>query len=518
MSLEVIENERSALSVLELCDAFGVPRATYYRAQLAPPERVTVPVLRRVPRKLSDADRAAVLAVLHEERFVDQPPAEIVATLLSEGVYLASERTYYRLLAELAEVRERRSQRRHPPPERPSLVARGPNEVWTWDITKLAGPAKGVFYYAYVMIDLFSRFVVGWLVATRETGALAAQWLKEIIAARAVDAARLKVHNDCGAPMTSVPFTQLLERLGITSSLSRPRVSDDNPYSEAHFKTLKYQPDYPDRFGSKLHAEAYIEEFMTWYNEVHHHAGLALFTPGEVYRGEVEVVAQRRQDAMDRAYQAHPERFVRGAPRVRRPPAEVSINPLLSAAEMSPDPTPTNALGRDSNVPTVPARVDREEARAAVPDSPRGPDESSNNGDGSGCQSPPPIAPPRTVSPGALSDRAPNAKTREPKRSRDDSMRSAQVGTLAGLAAATSSKAVGSDVATARRGSVRRGSPPSGTPKGPRGAAAVDGPQRNAISGSDTQNPSIEVEQGRPSPLPERTKPASGTKRRKAHE
>lgn len=440
MSLGIITSERGDLSVNEVCAALGVARATYYRAQLPPPERTPTHAPRRIPRKLSDADRAAVLAVLHEERFVDQPPAEIVATLLSEGVYLASERTYYRLLTELVEVRERRAQRKHPPPEKPSLVARGPNEVWTWDITKLAGPAKGVFYFAYVMIDLFSRFVVGWLVATRETGETAARWLKEIVAARSIDASRLKVHNDRGAPMTSVPFTQLLERLGISPSLSRPRVSDDNPYSEAQFKTLKYQPDYPERFGSLLHAEAYVEEFVAWYNEVHHHAGLALFTPGQVYRGEVEVVAQRRQEALDRAYQTHPERFVRGAPQVRRPPPEVSINPLLSAAATSPGPTPAHTPLGDAIVPPHPS------------------------------------------------------------------------------SSATSAAPVASELATAGRGSVRRGGSPSGPPKGPRGAAVVDGPQRGAISPRDTQGTVFEVAEGRSTPRPERAPPAVGARRRKAHE
>lgn len=429
MSLEVLENERGALPVAELCDALGVPRATYYRAQQPPTQRVPASVSRLVPRKLSDADRAAIWAALHEERFVDQPPAEIVATLLSEGVYLASERTYYRLLAESIEVRERRAQRRHPPPHKPSLVARGPNEVWTWDITKLAGPAKGVFYYAYVMIDLFSRFIVGWLVAPRETGALAAQWLKGIITARAVDAMRLKVHNDRGAPMTSQPFTQLLAQLGITPSLSRPRVSDDNPYSEAQFKTLKYQPDYPDRFGSLLHAEGYFEEFVVWHNEVHHHAGLALFTPGEVYRGEVEVVAQRRQDALDRAYQAHPERFVRGAPRVRRPPPEVSINPLLAAADMMP------------------------------------------------------------------ASYAPDAT----------------------LMAAGGSEHAASAVAEAGRSVARRGGPPSGTLKGPRGTAAVGGTQPGANTPAAPPEPAAASARGRRAQKPQPPPAAPESTRRRAH-
>jgi putative transposase len=361
MSLTMLQTERGGVPVEVACEALGVPRASFYRAQ-QPASAPAVRTPRSVPRKLSEADRAAVIAVLHEERFVDQPPGEIVATLLSEGLYLASERTYYRVLAEFAEVQERRAQRRHPAPVKPSLVARAPNQVWTWDITKLAGPAKGLFFYVYVMIDLFSRFVVGWLAADKENGATATRWLREVVTARGVEATELTVHNDRGSPMTSTPFTQLLATLGITASLSRPHVSNDNPFSEAHFKTLKYQPDYPERFGSLLHARGWLEEFFAWHNENHHHSGLAMFTPGQVYRGQVEAVAQRRQHALDAAFAAHPERFVHGAPQVRRPPKEVSINPLVPASSLTEGEAATKAragaCATDGSVPkTAPGRA-----------------------------------------------------------------------------------------------------------------------------------------------------------------
>jgi len=320
------------------CAALGLSRATLYRARKPKPEPAPK-APREVPRKLSAEERAAVLSYLHDEEFVDQPPAEIVPRLLERGIYVASVRTFYRILAAENEVRERRALRRHPPAAKPHLVARGPNEVWTWDITKVAGPAPGQWLCVYVLIDLYSRYVVGWMVAERENGRLAARWLRETLAARDVEPKELVVHNDRGAPMTSVPFTQVCAQLGVTQSFSRPRVSDDNAFSEAQFKTLKYQPDFPARFGSLLHARAWLQEFFDWHNEQHQHAGLALFTPGQVYRGEVEAVAAERQKTLDAAYTAHPERFVKGPPKVRRPPAEVWINPV-SAAEPIPSPEP----------------------------------------------------------------------------------------------------------------------------------------------------------------------------------
>jgi putative transposase len=338
-----VQQQVATLPLQLACVALGLSRATFYRDQQpTAPKAPRVP--RRVARKLALPEREQVLELLHQERFVDQPPAEIVAQLLSEGVYVASVRTFYRILAAADEGRERRALASHPPAAKPVLVARGPNQVWTWDITKLAGPAPGTWFYLYVLLDLFSRYAVGWLLAERENGTTAARWLREVIAHRAVDPEALQLHNDRGSPMTSVPFTQLVERLGIAHSFSRPRVSDDNAFSEAQFRTLKYQPDYPARFGSLLHAQGWVEEFFAWYHEHHHHAGLALFTPAEVYEGRVEPVAMRRQCALDAAYAAHPERFVNGAPTVKRPPAEVWINPVSTQAIPSSEPAPQASL------------------------------------------------------------------------------------------------------------------------------------------------------------------------------
>jgi putative transposase len=326
MNAAVLE-ARDDVPVARACAALGLSRATLYRPARAA-RAVTLRAPRPVPRQLSTAERAQVVAVLHREEFADQPPGEIVATLLSRGLYVASVRTFYRILAAEAEVRERRAQRRHPPTVKPSLTATAPNQVWTWDITKVAG-VGGAWFYIYVLIDLFSRYVVGWLAAERENGVTAAAWLRETIARHGVDPTTLAVHNDRGAPMTSASFTQLCTQLGVAQSFSRPHVSDDNPFSEAQFRTMKYQPDFPARFGSLLHVRGWMTEFFEWHNDAHHHAGLAMFTPAEVFHARVEVVAAQRQAALDAAYAAHPERFVKGPPRVHRPPTSVSINPAL---------------------------------------------------------------------------------------------------------------------------------------------------------------------------------------------
>ncbi len=271
--------------------------------------------------------------LLNDEPFVDQPPTEVYATLLSQGRYLCSVRTMYRLLAADEASKDRRRQR---PPHRhevPRLQATAPNQVWAWDITKLPGPRPGVFYFVYVLLDLFSRYVVGWMVAERENAKLATQFIGDTITEHGVDADQLVLHNDRGAPMTSTNLAQLCARLGIVQSFSRPRVSDDNPFSESQFKTLKYQPDYPGRFGSALHARGWLASFFGWYNEEHHHEGLALFTPAEVFFGRVDEVAAQRQVALDAAHHAHPERFVRGRPVVARPPSVVRINHVPMAHE-----------------------------------------------------------------------------------------------------------------------------------------------------------------------------------------
>jgi transposase InsO family protein len=277
----------SGIPIARACDVLGVSRATHYRTSSPRPEARSAGPRRPSPRRLSDIERAALLDVLHSPEFVDQPPAEIYASLLSRGEYLGSVRTMYRLLAEHGETQERRRQRRPHQHPIPTLSATAPNQVWTWDITKLRGPAPGIFYALYVIIDLFSRMVVGWLLAGKESGELAKQLFAEAYARHDVKPGSLVVHSDRGAAMRSEGLAQLFGKLGVERSFSRPRVSDDNAFSEAHFKTLKYQPDYPDRFSSDLHARGWGEEFFGWYNERHHHVGLALFTPpGTSDRGD----------------------------------------------------------------------------------------------------------------------------------------------------------------------------------------------------------------------------------------
>ena len=270
-----------------------------------------------------------VLAVLHEPRFVDHAPAEIYATLLDAGQYLCSERTMYRLLAAHAEVRERRDQLRHLVYAAPELLACRPNELWSWDITKLLGPVKWTYFYLYVMLDVFSRYVVGWMVAHRESATLAERFIQDTCGRQRIDRGQLTIHADRGSAMTSKPVALLLADLGVTKTHSRPHVSNDNPFSEAQFKTLKYRPAFPDRFGSIQDARAHGQDFFAWYNEAHHHSDLGLLTPHDVHFG---LAAQRlavRADVLAMAYAAHPERFPAGRPAPPAAPTKVWINPVL---------------------------------------------------------------------------------------------------------------------------------------------------------------------------------------------
>ena len=328
----VVEHrDEEIVSLFAACDALDVSRASLYRRRrpIVPPERERVRA--PSPRRLADEERQTILDTLHLPEFADQPPTEVYAALLGRGIYLASIRTMYRVLAEVGEAKERRSQRAPQTYAKPSLTATAPNQVWTWDITKLATTSKGVFLMAYVIIDLFSRYVVGWMLARKECKHLAAQLFAETIARHGIEPG-LQVHADRGSAMRSDTLAQLLASLGASRSFSRPRVSDDNAFSEAQFKTLKYQPDYPGRFDSELHGRAWLQGFFGWHNEEHHHSGLALFTPADVFHGRVETVRAVRQSALDAAYDAHPERFPRGAPRVPMPPTAVHINPLVAGA------------------------------------------------------------------------------------------------------------------------------------------------------------------------------------------
>jgi len=328
----VVEQRDDAIvSLLAACEALDVSRASLYRRRRPPLppdiERGRAPS----PRRLDDDERQKILDTLHLPEFADQPPTEAYAALLGRGVYLASIRTMYRVLADAGETKERRNQRAPQAYVKPSLTATAPNQVWTWDITKLATTRRGVFLMVYVIIDLFSRYVVGWMLARKECKHLAAQLFAETIARHGIEPG-LQVHADRGSAMRSDTLAQLLASLGASRSFSRPHVSDDNAYSEAQFKTLKYQPDYPGLFDSELHGRAWLQGFFGWHNDEHHHSGLALFTPADVFHGRVEAVRAVRQSALDAAYGAHPERFPHGAPRVPLPPTAVHINPLVAGA------------------------------------------------------------------------------------------------------------------------------------------------------------------------------------------
>lgn len=353
--MELAEQVEPPVPIVRACEVLGVSRATLYRHTSPPalrePRELREP--RPVPRRLDAAERAAIVEVLHSPEFVDQPPHEVYAALLTRGIYLGSIRTMYRVLAELGESHERRAQRSAVRHAKPTLEATAPHQVWTWDITKLAGPAPGIFYCLYVIIDLFSRYAVGWLLAESENTALAKQLFAETLLRYGIEPGHLTVHSDRGSPMKSDGLAQLLGILGVTRSFSRPRVSDDNPFSEAQFKTLKYQPDFPARFDSPQHARAYCQAFFGWYNDEHHHSGLALFTPADVFHARVPDIAARRQSALDAAYAAHPERFPHGPPRVPLPPNVVSINPLhacsgTSIADSSSHSAPHDRLPADN--------------------------------------------------------------------------------------------------------------------------------------------------------------------------
>ena len=287
---------------------------------------------------MSEDEERQVLAVLRSERFVDQSPGQVYAILLDDGKYLCSERTMYRILDKHGEVKERRNQRKHPSYKKPELLARTPNQVWSWDITKLKGPVKWTYFYLYVILDIFSRYAVGWMVATRETAALARQLIEETCLKQDVLPGELTLHADRGSPMKAKSTALLMADLGITRSHSRPYVSDDNPFSESQFKTLKYRPEFPDRFGSVMDARVFCVPFFDWYNTEHRHSGISMMTPEMVHYGLAEQVRTERQRILEAAYATHPERFVRGGPVLPVLPQEVWINPpTRNIAESSSD-------------------------------------------------------------------------------------------------------------------------------------------------------------------------------------
>lgn len=320
--MQAVQEVGARHGVAPTCRALGVPPATYYRRRQPPvPGRP-----RATPRALTPPERQAVLDVLHAPRFRDLAPAAVYATLLDDQRYLCSERTMYRILATHQEVRERRDQLRHPRYAAPELLATGPNQLWSWDITKLKGPAPWAYYYLYVILDVFSRYVVGWLAAERERATLAEQLIADTCARQAISAGQLTLHADRGSSMRSQTLALLLADLGVLKTHSRPYTSTDNPFSEALFKTAKYRPDIPERFGCLPHVRNVFGPLFDWYNTAHRHSGLALLTPHDVHFGRAPQRLAGRAAVLAAAYATHPERFPRGLPAPGRVPTAVWIN------------------------------------------------------------------------------------------------------------------------------------------------------------------------------------------------
>lgn len=317
-----------------VCEALGVNRLSLYREQArlhrAAQPRTTDPAVREKrlsPRALSSEERRIVLETLHSDPFVDKSPPQVYANLLDAGVYLCSMTTMYRLLRAQGEVRERRNQLRHPVYTAPELLATAPHQVWSWDITKLYGPGKLTYYYLYVILDLYSRYVTGWTIASRESAELAEEFIAQSCEKQQIAPGQLTLHADRGSAMTSKPVAYLLADLGVTKTHSRPHVSNDNPYSEAQFKTLKYRPDFPARFGSIEDARAHCHRFFRWYNTDHCHSGIGLLTPATVHYGRADQAIAQRQAVLTVAYRVHPERFVGKPPVPPSVPTAVWINP-----------------------------------------------------------------------------------------------------------------------------------------------------------------------------------------------
>lgn len=321
---EIAETLGQQIGLQQACRVLKVARSRVYRARQpqAQPPAHPLPAL-----ALSAAERERIRQTLDSERFQDETPRQIYAALLDEGQYLCHWRTMYRVLAAHDEVRERRNLLRHPAYHKPELLATAPNQVWSWDITKLRGPVKWTYFYLYVLLDIFSRYVVGWMIAERETATLAQDLVETTCARQGIIREQLTLHADNGGPMRAKSLALLLDDLGVSASHSRPHTSDDNPFSEAQFKTLKYHPAYPDRFGSIQDARSWARPFFDWYNDAHYHTGLNLLTPVSVHYRQADAICQQRQTVMNAAYSAHPERFSKGLPVVVAPPKAVWINP-----------------------------------------------------------------------------------------------------------------------------------------------------------------------------------------------
>lgn len=322
------------------CRAFGVSARTWRHQRQAADGRLPVRPSRALPpgqrgghpARVPDAQREEIRQLLCGERFCDLAPAQIYNALLDDGEYLCSERTMYRILHDADQVRERRRGHRRRPKAAPRVHATGPNQAWSYDISRLAGPVARCWFYLYVVLDIFSRKIVAWSVDTVESDAVVKRLITTACRRQGIAPEQLTLHSDRGAQMTSTSIAELLETLGVTRSLSRPRTSNDNPYSEANFKTAKYRPDYPARFADLAEARAWMRRFVHWYNLEHYHSGVAYLHPADVHAGRASQIVAARQRVLDAAYAAHPERFPRGQPVAAEPPTEAWINkPAIQA-------------------------------------------------------------------------------------------------------------------------------------------------------------------------------------------
>lgn len=351
--MDAVEAVVPRVGAAPACRALGLPRATLYRKRRVPDLDLEATPRPSSPRALAPSEREAVLETLHSDRFIDHAPAQVHASLLDEGTYLCSPRTMYRILDSVQEVKERRDQVRRPHYAKPELLATHPNEVWSWDITKLMGPAKWTYFYLYVILDIFSRYVVGWMVAPHESAVLAERLISETCDKQGIIKGQLTLHADRGTSMKSKPVALMLADLGVLKTHSRPQVSNDNPFSESQFKTMKYRPGFPERFGSLEDARAFGRVFFPWYNDAHHHSALGFLTPAVVHYALADGVREKRKQVLAAAFAAHPERFVRGTPQLADLPQAVWINPPEKKTTHQDAPGSTQATVDDLRVDPV---------------------------------------------------------------------------------------------------------------------------------------------------------------------
>jgi len=373
--MDAAEKLGDDVGIHQACQALGVSRASFYRRRQQKDVPTADRPARRSARALSVKEREQVRDTLNSDRFMDKAPREVYATLLDDGEYLCSVRTMYRILDEEKAVRERRNQLTHPNYKKPELLATGPNQVWSWDITKLLGPQKWSYYYLYVILDIYSRYVVGWMLAHREAASLASRLIRETLENQGVPEDQLTIHSDRGPSMASQTVAQLLASLGVVKSHSRPHVSNDNPFSESQFKTMKYRPEFPNRFGGYEDARGYCRSFFPWYNDEHYHTGIGLLTPAMLHYGGADKVIKDRAHVLQCAYEAHPERFVRGCPKPQTLPTAVWINPprMTSDPERTKDSplieiqTPSRHIGVKTELDISPLTSAETSTRIQIP-------------------------------------------------------------------------------------------------------------------------------------------------------